>query len=378
MLSKSKKGFTLLEIILVITLISILFGIMLVAINPSNILSEIQDNQRETDAMTIYQALEQYALKNNTYPESIKNMTNNSSLYICKTSALNCINSNQINLSSILVPTYLSKILEYSKDTNNSGFYVVKDSNGKIGIGGVRKLDDTTFVKGLESQSFATAPTSPIVTNGLVLHLDAGNPASYPGTGTTWTDLSGNNNNGTLVNGVGYNSTNGGSLVFDGVNDNITFTSNPLLANQITAEVWVNLNSTTPNGTAWILGREGSYRLIYSSGSLSWVCSTVNNGWYTTGTNISTSISSTSGIYHVVGTYNGANIQIYVNGALRTTGSSISGNILTNGSYNLFRSDAGNVDYGKGNLYAHRIYNRALTAQEIQQNFNALRGRFGL
>jgi hypothetical protein len=61
-----------------------------------------------------------------------------------------------------------------------------------------------------------------IVTNGLVLLLDAGNPASYPGSGTTWFDLSGNGNNGTLVNGVGYNSDNGGSLVFDGVDDIFT------------------------------------------------------------------------------------------------------------------------------------------------------------
>ncbi len=155
------KGFSLLEILLTITLLSILFAILVNSINPSNILSEVQDNQREADALTIYQALEQYALKNNTYPEAIKNMPNNSSAYICKTSAPNCNNTNQINLSTILVPTYLSKIPEYSTDTNNSGFYVVKDSNGKIGIGGVRRLDDTTFVKGLENQSFATAPTTP-------------------------------------------------------------------------------------------------------------------------------------------------------------------------------------------------------------------------
>lgn len=148
------KGFSLLEILLTITLLSILFSILVTTVRPRNIIFISEDNRKEADALTIYQALEQYALKNNTYPESIKNMPNNSSLYICKTSALNCINSNQINLSSILVPTYLSKIPEYSKDTNNSGFYVVKDSNGKIGIGGVRRLDDTTFVKGLESQSF--------------------------------------------------------------------------------------------------------------------------------------------------------------------------------------------------------------------------------
>ena len=67
------------------------------------------------------------------------------------------------------------------------------------------------------------------VKDGLVLDLDAGNPLSYPGTGTTWTDLSGNNNNGTLINGVGYNSDNGGSLVFDGVDDHGTIPHSPSL-----------------------------------------------------------------------------------------------------------------------------------------------------
>ena len=217
-----------------------------------------------------------------------------------------------------------------------------------------------------------------IVTNGLLLNLDAGNPASYPRSGTTWTDLSTPSRNGTLVNGPTYNGANSGAIVFDGTNDHVTFTANPTLTNQITVEVWVNLNSTTPNGLGWLLGREGSYRLIYGSGSISWVCATVNNGWYTAGTAIDSSAALTSGIYQLVGTNNGSNNQIYVNGSLTSTGSAISGNILNVGTYNLFKTEAVNIDYGKGSLYAHRLYNRALTATEIEQNFNALRGRFGL
>ena len=222
-----------------------------------------------------------------------------------------------------------------------------------------------------------------VVTDGLVLALDAADRNSYPGSGTTWTDLSTSSRNGTLTNGPTYSSANGGSIVFDGSNDYINFNSNPSLTNQITVEVWVNLNSTTPNGNGNILGREnaggGSYRLLYFSTGFQWVCATVNNGWYTTGTHVSASVSATSGIYQVVGTYDGSNNRIYVNGTLITTGSSISGNIRTDGtSYYLFRSEAGNVDYGKGSLYAHRFYNRALTASEVSQNFQALRSRFGI
>ena len=212
-----------------------------------------------------------------------------------------------------------------------------------------------------------------IVTDGLVLCLDAGNTKSYPGSGTTWTDLSGNGNNGTLVNNVGYSN---GALSFDGVDDYASFVSNPSLTNQITVEVWVQLSSTTPNGTGWILGRENSYRMIYSTGSFSWICATTNNGWYTTGTNISaTSVTPYTQTYQVVGTYNGSNNKIYVNGELKSTGANISGNILTDGNYNLMRSEAA-MEYGKGNLYSHKLYNRGLTAAEIQQNYLATKSRY--
>ena len=223
---------------------------------------------------------------------------------------------------------------------------------------------------------------SKISTDGLVLCLDAANRKSYPGSGTTWTDLSGRGNTGTLVNGVGYNSGNLGSLSFDGVNDNISFVSNPSLTNQVTFETWVKLSSTTPNGLGTIFSREtvgdGSYRMLYNSGSFSWVCATTNNGWYSTaGNSISTgSVTPHTQTYQVVGTYNGSNLQLYVNGQLGTTGAAISGNILTTGTFYLMRKEAGNTDYGKGNIYSHRVYNRALTAAEIRQNFNALKSRY--
>lgn len=216
--------------------------------------------------------------------------------------------------------------------------------------------------------------------SGLILCLDAGNTKSYPGSGTTWTDLSGNGNNGTLANGPTYSSDDGGSIVFDGSDDHVTFTSNPSLTNQITIEVWVKLNSTSAN-SGWICGREGSYRILYASNAFAWVCATDNNGWYQPGTSISAgSVAPHTNTYQVVVTYDGSNNKIYVNGTLRNTASSISGNIKDVNPYYIMRdgsSDA-NIDYGKGNLYSHKLYNRALTASEVAQNYNALRGRFGL
>ena len=68
-----------------------------------------------------------------------------------------------------------------------------------------------------------------------------------------------------------------------------------------------------------------------------------------------------------------------MNGELKSTGANISGNIVsTFSNYNLIRSDTGNVDNGKGNIYLHRLYNRALSAQEVLQNYNATKTRFGL
>ena len=83
-----------------------------------------------------------------------------------------------------------------------------------------------------------------IITDGLVLALDAANSRSYPGTGTTWSDLSGNGNSGTLTNGPTFNSGNGGSIVFDGVDDNISFSGNtfnysPGTSGEVSLEIWV-------------------------------------------------------------------------------------------------------------------------------------------
>jgi len=217
-----------------------------------------------------------------------------------------------------------------------------------------------------------------IVRDGLVLCLDAADKNSYSGAGTIWKDLSSLNNNGTLTNGPTYSSINNGSVVFDGIDDYVPFVSNPSLTNQITVEAWINLSASSPNANGCVFGREGSYRLIYNTTSFTWVCATVNNAWYTAGTNIQPSFSTTNGICNVVGTYDGSKNSVYINGALATTGSAISGNILTAGTYYLFRNDSANISYGKGNLYSHRIYNRGLSSSEVLQNYNATKGRFNL
>jgi len=213
-------------------------------------------------------------------------------------------------------------------------------------------------------------------TDGLVVHFDAGNIRSYAGSGTTVNNLTGSIL-GSMINGVGFSSINGGFLSFDGTNDAVILSSNPSLGNQITVSVWVKPSDNTNFG--WILGRENSYRILYTTSIFLWDVATANNGWYTAGTHItSNSISVIDNWWNVVGTYNGSNLRLYVNGSLHTTGGNISGNLLSTGyTLNLMKADAGfPAVYGKGNLSQFLLYNRALTATEILQNYNATKGRY--
>ena len=216
-----------------------------------------------------------------------------------------------------------------------------------------------------------------IITDGLVLCLDAANSKSYPGSGTTWTDLSGQGNNGTLVNGVGYNSGNLGSLSFDGVNDYI---STPITGtfSQITFEFYgffddPNLNMLLRQESAfgdWI-----SNRVHFGTrwtGSNAGMHFNVNGIWQTTPpTNLR------YGWNHYVLVYDTVNNlkRVYLNGILSsshgTNGNMVLGDFRIGVATNLNA-------YYRGNISNFRVYNRALTASEIQQNFNALRGRYGI
>jgi hypothetical protein len=218
-----------------------------------------------------------------------------------------------------------------------------------------------------------------IITNGLVLALDAANPKSYPGSGTTWTDLSGNGNNGTLVNGVGYSGDNLGSLVFDGVNDRVTTPTINLGNGNIpwTCSAWVK---TATNATS--LGA-GSV-LSNSSGGPVYSMMGVNNGkivywtYYSAAWQKKLGVGKTvnDGTWHLLTWVNYSNytMDMYVDGSLDSNvANSTSGN---NNPINIIGASWAAAH--SCNISQVSTYNRALTAQEIQQNFNALRGRYGI
>jgi len=210
-----------------------------------------------------------------------------------------------------------------------------------------------------------------IVTDGLVLCLDAGNTKSYPGSGTTWTDLSGNGNNGTLTNGPTYSSSNGGSLVFDGVNDFVDISNSfQVSTSQVySALFWIYKTSTSINNASMILsggyGGDVDGIIIYTEDYL-----TANDTGIVSG-NGSVSAIYYNGISQPEGTNFNLNEWIHI----AVTGISV--NSIDGANHNIGRNNNG-TNHFKGNIATTQIYNRALTASEVQQNFNALRGRFSI
>ena len=228
--------------------------------------------------------------------------------------------------------------------------------------------------------------TGGIVTDGLVLNLDAAKVDSYPGTGTTWNDISGNNNNGTLTNGPTFSGIGKqASIVFDGVDDLVNCgNSSSILAitNQVTFGGFVKFN-TFGNYRRFIFkdnGTQGVIECFYNPSANKFDTEIVTSGVRTSIK--STTTPSTNIIYYLVGTYDGSNMKIYINGILENT-TTKTGNIDIGPGGGLF---LGNTNGGaspdsyylNGNIYNVQIYNRALSAAEVSQNFNALRGRYGI
>ena len=225
------------------------------------------------------------------------------------------------------------------------------------------------------------------VTNGLVLALDAADKNSYPDNGTTWTDLTGNGNNGTLTNGPTFNSANGGSISFDGTNDYIDCGSNSILklTGDITIECWINIASD-PGDWVRICGIGSSdggtsnrvYSLWYNGTNASvtrnllWQRYTPLVQVYATST-----ILALNNWYHVVATTTGSSHVLYLNSvSIGTT--TQSGPWTTNTVDNVTIGYAGFHAYHNGRISNVKIYNRGLTATEILQTYNATKSRFGL
>ena len=215
-----------------------------------------------------------------------------------------------------------------------------------------------------------------VVTDGLIYYLDAANSRCYSGSGNTTYSLV-NGIGGTLYNGIGFTSSYNGIFTFDGTNDYIEFDYNSAINNisQFTIECWykssnINVEGILFNTNTYLFTTPvyGYHLEIYQSKLLfqvfpseSAVQSTItlqNNNWY-----------------NLIATYNSGNINLYVNSSIGGTGSAI------------FNPSTGSLLLGKyrsghfvlnGQLGIIKFYNRALSATEILQNYNATKGRYGI
>ena len=221
--------------------------------------------------------------------------------------------------------------------------------------------------------------TPPIVTNGLVLNLDAANTKSYVSGSTTWRDLSGNGKNGTLTNGSTFSSTNGGSVVFDGVNDIINFgTGNTFLPlPQFTIDIWFKSLGTVPT-TGTQPGLFGFTYGILANLTPSGLYFAVDNGTDIGGVSVTGTFISDNKWYNATFYHTGTNMGIYINGVFGNSTNRTwdgTGRYPTNG-WNLGRDNNNSNLFYPGHIASCRIYNRALTQQEVTQNYNALKSRF--
>lgn len=221
-----------------------------------------------------------------------------------------------------------------------------------------------------------------IVTDGLVLCLDASNFKSYSGSGVAWNDLSGNENDGTLVNGVGYDSNNGGSLSFDGVDDYVSVADNSLLnqTTNLSISCWINFNVDSINNRIIFCGKgtgvndaTTQYWLEkLSDNTINFYCSITSFGRY-----LNSNFIVTNNLwYNIVATYDGSVMRIYVNGLLRNS-LNIAGSVtITDTILGIGRLGTLPFLYSNVLISNFYFYSRALTNVEIQQNYNALKGRY--
>ena len=232
-----------------------------------------------------------------------------------------------------------------------------------------------------------------IVMDGLVLCLDAGNIKSYPGSGTAWNTLV-QTTNGTLTNGPTYSSTNGGYFSFDGTNDSVTLGSSNLISTTqpFSVNLWFRHNSRTTGSlfnamTTFAISTGIPFRVAFVNGTsngYTGLYMTSNSGW----AKASSNYIPTANVWGMMTfTYNGSgatttsNFKMYWNGSpltLTTTGSEATPAATVNQNLIGTRNSTSDDQFYKGDISNYMLYSRLLSQAEIEQNFNALRGRYGI
>jgi hypothetical protein len=223
-----------------------------------------------------------------------------------------------------------------------------------------------------------------IVRDGLVLALDAADRNSYPGSGTTWYDLSGNGNNGTLTNGTSYSTSNSGIFVFDGSDDYVNFGDLDILSGAFSVNAWFKGDTTQTGNYATIVSKDigGSFGefAMTSDSNNTYIRFGFNgsDGQHAVSNSLYSDIKANSWVNYC-GTWDGSsNLKLYRNSTLIDSDATATGTLVSNNS-NLMIGDRTAADgYFGGDIAIVQIYTKELTATEVLQNYNATKTRFGL
>jgi len=230
-----------------------------------------------------------------------------------------------------------------------------------------------TLVNNNNSGRLNMSIANTIVTENLTLQLDASNASSYPGSGTTWFDLAGTQQNITLVNSPTYTAAAPSYFTFNGSNQRGSGTGAVLSSTTYTKSVWFYLNAYVDNNL--VSSETGGHYMFFGGGNKLY---SGNSNWAGFPTNFPSVASfSLNTWYNATITFNTTDgMKLYINGSLDSSYTTIKTAFTGDGSTNI-------ASYGAGNLLNGRIakvycYNRSLTATEVLQNYNADKAKFGL
>jgi hypothetical protein len=232
---------------------------------------------------------------------------------------------------------------------------------------------DTSRIGSLPIPSAAT-----IVTDGLRLYLDAGNASSYPGSGTTWTDISGYGNNFTLVNGPTFSTESGGAIVFDGTNDHATGPNSNVFG--ITADATIEMvikPTQAVGGTSFRFTATENIRGLFAHTPYfdTYYFDSANQRIQFTDSGL---INQNAYFVFRRRTSTSPYREIIRNSVQRAADTNIPNTMTLDTRQVLLAAIPADAEYFKGNMYIFRVYNRALTDAELTQNYNFDKARFGL
>lgn len=337
----TKPAFTIVELLIVIVVIAILAAITVVAFNGAQ--NRAVQATLQADIDKARKKIMLYHAEYGNYPTAI-NCTNPISTEVC-------------------VQPSGSNAYSYSvNNASNPATFTLNVTNGTFAY----QASNTSTIE----------PLTGVIKPGLALYLDAGEATSYPGSGTTWNDISGSGKNATLMNGVAYSSGNPSYFTFDGVDDYVYF-SNPLMQTQLgqawTVQAWINIGSKPAQ--QFVGGLNQGLYLEFSSGTNALLY--LNAGahdYYTYGGQLSNQgwVFCTYRFDNATGAR-----QIWRNLTnISTNGPNLSS--TPSGQSGTFTIGTGSNRTISGKVSNVLFYNRYITDAEIAQNFNALRGRYGV